>query len=130
MCVHLHFILCLFIRFDSPIIQFVICPFRLSRMLVESEESVETVEELKTISFNFSSNSLVLFKCLTKTESMHVSHLKCLDDDQVVPAQFHKFSFASSNFLFLQSSPHLSQLLMRLDFNGFYSDHGGKLGSS
>merc|ERR1711989_125097 len=100
-------------------------------MLVESEESVETVEELKTISFNFSSNSLVLFKCLTKTESMHVSLLKLLGDGQVVLAQSHKFSFAFSNhFHFLQSSPHLSQLLMRLDFNGFYSDHGGKLGSS
>ena len=32
--------------------------------------------------------------------------------------------------LLLQSSPHLSQLLMRLDFNGYYSESGGTLGTS
>ena len=48
---------------------------RLSRLLTESTESVESEEELKSIAFHFSADSWVLFKCLTKSESMHVSHV-------------------------------------------------------
>jgi len=72
---------------------------RLSKLLDSAQESVDSNEELESISRNFSAHSLFLFKCLTKSESMH-------------------------------SSPHLSQLLMRLDFNGYYSESGGTLGTS
>ena len=45
-----------------------------------------------------------------------------------------RIPFTRSNYIGLrlpfQSSPHLSQLLMRLDFNGFYSGRGGTLGTS
>jgi len=69
---------------------------RLSRMLIDaSEESVESREELNSISRTFSAHSLALFKFLTNSESMH-------------------------------SSPHLSQLLMRLDFNGFSTRNGAE----
>lgn len=72
---------------------------RLSRLLMDSaQESVDSNEELESISKSFSAHSIFLFKCLNKSETMH-------------------------------SSPHLSQLLMRLDFNGYYSESGGTLGT-
>ena len=47
---------------------------RLSRMLIDaSEETVDSREDLNSISRTFSAHSLALFKFLTNSESMHVS---------------------------------------------------------
>ena len=49
---------------------------RLSKLLDSAQESVDSNEELESISRNFSAHSLFLFKCLTKSESMHVSRFE------------------------------------------------------
>lgn len=72
------------------------------------------------------------FTQLVKTFNDEESSVETSEEFKVIADSFAQHSFllfkSLSRSKSLQSSPHLSQLLLRLDFNGYFTASGGTLG--